>query len=110
MATLTRIRRVSPLQAGKVAGMVYAGMSLIFVPIFAIFMGFGALASFAAASASNHHAAAALPAALGVGMFIAGIIFVPIIYGVMGFIIGALGALLYNLVAKWVGGIEIELE
>jgi len=90
--------------------MVYAGMSLIFVPIFAIFIGFGALASFAAASASNSHAASAIPAAVGVGMFIAGIVFVPIIYGVIGFIIGVIGALLYNLVAKWVGGIEIELE
>lgn len=108
MATVTRIRRVSPLQAGKMAALIYAGMSLIFVPIVAIFMAFGALASIAAAANNNH--AGALPAALGVGMFIAGIVVLPIFYGVIGFIIGALGALVYNLVAKWVGGIEIELE
>ena len=90
--------------------MLYAGMSLIFVPIVAIFMGFGALASFAAASTSNNHAAAVLPAALGVGMFVVGIVCVPIIYGMIGFVIGALGALIYNLIAKWLGGIEIELE
>ena len=37
-------------------------------------------------------------------------IFAPIIYAVMGFIIGVIGAFIYNLVAKWVGGIEVEVE
>lgn len=32
------------------------------------------------------------------------------LYGVMGFVFGAIGALIYNLVAKWVGGFELELE
>jgi hypothetical protein len=34
----------------------------------------------------------------------------PIFYGAMGFIGGAIGALLYNLFAGMVGGIEIEVE
>jgi hypothetical protein len=34
----------------------------------------------------------------------------PIAYGLMGFIMGALGALIYNLIAGWVGGIEMELD
>lgn len=34
----------------------------------------------------------------------------PILYGIMGFVAGILGAVIYNLVAKWVGGIEIELK
>ena len=109
MATLTRIRRVSPIQAGKMAAAIYAGLSLVFVPVVAVIMGFGALASFAAAASSQNHVGA-LPAALGVGMFIAGIVILPVFYGVIGFVVGALGALIYNLVAKWVGGIEIELE
>jgi hypothetical protein len=33
-----------------------------------------------------------------------------VIYGVMGFVFTALGCLLYNLVASWIGGIEVELE
>jgi hypothetical protein len=37
-------------------------------------------------------------------------IFMPIIYGVMGFVIGAIGGLLYNLFAAWLGGVELELE
>ena len=31
-------------------------------------------------------------------------------YGLMGVVGGAIGAALYNLVAGWVGGIEVELE
>jgi hypothetical protein len=34
----------------------------------------------------------------------------PVFYGAMGFVFGAIGALLYNLLAKWVGGFEFELE
>jgi hypothetical protein len=34
----------------------------------------------------------------------------PIIYAIMGFIMGVIGAWLYNLIAKWVGGVQIELE
>ena len=38
------------------------------------------------------------------------IILLPIIYGIMGAIGGALVALLYNVAARWVGGIVIETE
>ena len=31
-------------------------------------------------------------------------------YGVIGVIGGAIGAALYNLVAGWIGGIEVEME
>lgn len=49
------------------------------------------------------------------GMFgmvggIAALIFLPIMYGVIGFIAGAIGGALYNLVAGVVGGIEIDVE
>jgi hypothetical protein len=32
------------------------------------------------------------------------------LHGALGFIGGAIGALLYNLLAKWVGGFEVEVE
>ena len=38
------------------------------------------------------------------------VIFLPILYGIFGFIGGAIGAFVYNLVAGVVGGIEIEVE
>lgn len=44
----------------------------------------------------------------GLGLW--SIIVFPIIYALIGFIGGAIGAFLYNLVAGWIGGIEIELK
>ncbi len=38
------------------------------------------------------------------------VIILPILYGVFGFVAGAIGAFIYNLVANLVGGIEIEVE
>ena len=34
----------------------------------------------------------------------------PIIYAIIGFVSGVVIAFLYNIVAKWVGGIKIKLE
>jgi hypothetical protein len=34
----------------------------------------------------------------------------PIIYGIIGFIAGAIAALVYNVAAGFVGGVELELE
>ena len=51
--------------------------------------------------------------AVGGGGVILGIVVmigVPIMYGIIGFIGGAIGALLYNLFSSFVGGIEIEVE
>ena len=37
-------------------------------------------------------------------------IMAPFLYGGIGFIFGAIGAWIYNLIAKRLGGIEIQLE
>lgn len=84
-----RIRRVEPIAAAKVAGVLYALMGLVFVPIFAV-------VSFAAPSGSG----------FGMGLTI----LMPIFYGVMGFVFTAIAAALYNVVAGWIGGIELELD
>lgn len=41
---------------------------------------------------------------------IGAIIYFPIMYGIMGFISGVIMAFLYNLIAGWIGGIEVEIE
>jgi len=38
------------------------------------------------------------------------IILFPVAYGIMGFVMGAVGAALYNLISKLIGGIEIEIK
>ena len=44
--------------------------------------------------------------ALGIGFTL----FMPIIYAVMGFLVGVTSGWLYNLFAKWIGGIEVEIK
>lgn len=34
----------------------------------------------------------------------------PIIFAIPGFIVGAIGAFLYNLAAGWIGGVEMDFE
>ena len=51
--------------------------------------------------------------AVGGGGIIIGILImigIPIVYSIVAFVGGALAALLYNLFANFVGGIEIEVE
>ena len=38
------------------------------------------------------------------------VIVLPIVFGILGFVFGALGAFVYNLIAEWVGGIEMEFK
>ncbi len=47
-----------------------------------------------------------LGAIFGVGA----IIILPIIYGIIGFVLGLITALLYNFIASRVGGLEVETE
>lgn len=96
------LRRVGVLSLGKVFGVLYALMGLIFGAIFALLSLVGAGIG-AAASGSNE---AFLGAIFGVGA----VVFLPIFYGVLGFLGGLLTAALYNLVARIMGGLELELE
>jgi len=52
-------------------------------------------------------------AAGGVSSVVIGIVMmiaIPITYGILGFVMGAIGALIYNAVAGIVGGVKFELE
>jgi|SRR3989344_5094561 len=74
---------------GLIFGVIYFVMSLI---IGALGLGNGDAASFG----------------LLAGLGVLGIIFLPIFYGLLGLVMGALSAWLYNVIAGWIGGIEIE--
>jgi len=89
------IKSVGVFSVAKASGAIYGGIGLIVMP-------FLALISFVS-FASGHNPFGALS-----GLAVA--VIVPIFYGLVGFIGGALGAFVYNLVAKWLGGIEIRLE
>jgi len=100
---MTIIKRVSPLSLGKIQGIVgiitglLSGL-LAYVP--------GKISAITQNASQTDAAAKEFANALGIGI----VIFLPIIYGILGFIAGVIGAAIYNVIAKWVGGITLELE
>lgn len=95
---LKRIKRIGPLQLGKMLAVLYGCMGLLFLPVFLIM-------SLVASQAPGGPEKFGIMA-MGVGMAIC----MPIFYAVIGFVFGIIGAFIYNVVAKWIGGIEVEVE
>jgi hypothetical protein len=93
------IRRVGVWSAAKLYAAIMAAMGLFIGLMFAAL-------SLVGAAAGMDEGAGAFAGLFGVGA----IIIAPIFYGVMGLIGGAIGALLYNLFAGMVGGLEVETE
>jgi ABC-type transport system involved in multi-copper enzyme maturation permease subunit len=91
------LRSVDVWSCAKIMGAIYGCLGLIFLP-FLLWGGIGSLL-FGRDSAS-------FP---GVAMLFLAIL-APIFYGVMGFVMGAFTAWVYNLVAKRIGGIRLELK
>ncbi len=106
MAEMT-IRRFSVLSVAKMQGLLMFVIGLFIGVIYGlVFMIFGA-AMTALLPQSEGQAMG------GVGTIVMGLIIMiafPIFYGFMGFIGGAIGALVYNLAAGIVGGVRFELE
>lgn len=50
-----------------------------------------------------------MPAFMGAAFGIGAVVFLPILYGVMGLAVGAVAAALYNLFAGVIGGVEIDV-
>ena len=95
-----RLTNVDPLKLGITLGLIYGIVSLVIVvPIFLLM----SVAGVAGAARGNGQA---LPALFS-GVFI---VFLPVIYAVLGFIGGLIMAFVYNLVAKWTGGVEFTTE
>jgi len=84
-----RIKRIAPVQLGKVLAVIYALISLFFF----LFMLIATIAA---------------PEEKEPGLLFTFIM--PVLYIIFGFIGGIIGAIIYNYSAKWVGGIIIDLE
>ena len=87
MKTITlTLKKIDALKWGMIAGALYALLSLIIiVPMFLFISLIGAAADFENAGLGI----------LGTGVFM---LFMPILYGVIGFIIGWIGAMLFNFI------------
>jgi hypothetical protein len=99
---MTRVKRIGPLSLAKVMGLVYAGLGLIVGAIMSLVAVLGAAVGFA-------HRGGGVPM-LGVLFGAGAVILLPIFYGLLGFVCGAIGAWIYNLAAGAVGGLELDLE
>lgn len=91
------LKSVGVLSVAKVMGCIYAVIGLILMPFFLLA---GLIGSMAGGKDNPFGAVGAL--ALG--------ILAPILYGLLGFVGGAVMALLYNLMARFVGGIQLEFQ
>ena len=102
MATL---KRIGPGSAFKVGLVTYAFVGLVVGAIMAFFsMIAGSLAGLGGAQAG------AGTRAFGFGMGLGAIVIMPIVYAIIGGIGAALGALVYNLAAGWIGGLEVDIS
>ncbi len=90
--TTYRIRRIAPLQAAKIAAVLYGVIGLIFFPFFLLM--------------SRLSPMGASPwATMGMGFAIA----LPLLYAAFGFVGTLIAAAIYNFVAGIVGGIDVEI-
>ena len=95
------LNRVDPVSAGKVFGCLYA-----FLGIFGgMFIG-GMMLLEAGVNRGGNGPGESFGLILGAMM----LVLVPIGYGLMGFIIGLLMSLVYNLVAGYFGGLVLEVN
>jgi hypothetical protein len=92
-----RIKRFNVLKTATVVAVMYMVLVAIFVvPFLLLFTFVGVVGS--------SQAQGGLGAILGVGLFA---IFA---YGILGWILTAIACLIYNGVAAWIGGIEVQVE
>jgi hypothetical protein len=93
------IKSVDPLSFGKIYGATLALFGLLvggLLTLISLTLG-GLMGEYGRGIISGFFGAAA-------------IVVLPILYGVIGFIVGLVGAFIYNIVARVVGGIKIDLS
>ena len=100
-----QIKRMGVFSCAKIYSITLAAMGLIVGVIYGlIFMVVGG--AMMAGGGRDSGAAGASSLVIGLVMMIA----IPVFYGIIGFIGGIIGALVYNVAAGVVGGLEIEIE
>lgn len=97
------VKSVGVVSVGKIYGAISGTFGLIAGGIFTLASLAGAAIG---ATAGEEPGAAFFGLVFGVGA----IVILPLVYAVFGFIAGVVGALIYNVAAGFLGGVEIEVE
>ena len=100
---MVEIRKIDVWSTAKMFALLYGALGLIFGLIFGCFT---AITLLAGASVSD---AAGFGGLFGTGVGLLYAVCFPFLYAVMGFIVGAIITALYNLIAGWTGGIQMDL-
>lgn len=97
------ITKVGVMSLGKLLGLIYAAVGALFGLLYALFgiVGGGAMLAMGGNDGP-------LGGGMMMGMGLAAVVVLPILYGILGFIGGLLTALFFNIAAKYTGGLEIE--
>lgn len=104
MAEMT-IRRFGVFSVAKMYGLLMFIFGLIFGVLYGLFfIIFGAAMS--AMGSRDATAGGVSSVVIGIAMMIG----IPLMYGFLGFIMGAIGALVYNALSGVIGGVKFELE
>lgn len=101
---MRELKKIDILSAAKVTAIVSAIWGFIIALISLPFLAIASTASSYAGAAAGFDMA---PLMLGFG--IASIVIAPIVGAIIGFIAGAVGAFFYNIAAKYVGGVKLDL-
>lgn len=86
----------------KIVGALYALATLLFAPLILLCVLAGALLGPTGGQSGSTVVGILFAVGLAIGL--------PIFYGVLGFLCGLIGAWAYNLLAGFLGGIEVEIE
>ncbi|MEM6978812.1 MAG: hypothetical protein AAF539_04025 [Planctomycetota bacterium] len=95
------MRRVGVLSAAKICAVMYAIFGLLYGLFVGVFMGLATLGN----TGLDGSSAAAASVGISAVMFV----MMPVMFAVFGFLGGGIAAVLYNLTARFVGGIQLEL-
>lgn len=93
---MAELKKIGILSSAKMQGMIFAVLGLIAGFIYAMIL---SIMLFATGSPG-----------LGIFFGFLALIGIPIVYGISGFAGGAIMAFLYNMVAGWTGGLELDFK
>ncbi|SFA88739.1 hypothetical protein [Algoriphagus aquimarinus] len=96
---MVKIEKIGVSSAAKIYGLTLGILGFVIGIFYALFL-----------SAFSGLLGNSFPISSAGGLGIVMVIAFPIMYGIMGFIIGALGSVIYNFVASKIGGLEIQLS
>jgi hypothetical protein len=97
------IMRFEPLSVMKIAAICYAMLGLVIGIIFSLV--FTLSTTLATAGTDTQ-----MPRIFGLLFGGFAVVILPILYGTIGALMAGLGAVVYNVTAKWLGGIRVEVQ